>query len=188
LVARIAAGSATAAVELMRRYEETVILPQAYRTLGNSADSEDVRSELVVRLLDLSMKREQRSHAEWPSSHVAKWLGTVVKRLAVDMKRRRDAECDRRVHESTWLAKESTPYQQAEVHELARRIEEGLHSLPEKDREAIQMLICRDMPVDVACKAAGVSRATLYRRRDRALAQLRQSSRLRRLFQDSFGP
>jgi RNA polymerase sigma factor (sigma-70 family) len=188
LVTRIRSGHPLAVVELVRRYDEILIHPGAYRVLGNWADAEDVCSELVVRLLALSMKRDREDQAGWPPADVPAWLATVVRRLAVDMKRSRDAEWERRVHQPEPCAKESMPYENAEVREVVRRLEEGLHDLTKEEREAVQLLICRDVPVRVACKAAGVSKATLYRRRDRALVRLRQSGRLRKLFEDSFGP
>lgn len=83
LVTRIGAGHARAVVELVRRYDEIRILPEAYRILGNWADAEEVRSELVARLLALSMKRDHELQAGWPPADVPAWLATVVRRLAV---------------------------------------------------------------------------------------------------------
>jgi RNA polymerase sigma factor (sigma-70 family) len=187
LVTRIGAGDAPAVVELVRRYDQALILPEAYRVLDNWADAEEVRSELVARLLALSMGQGQEHQAGWPPARVPKWLATVVRHLAVDMKRRRDAEWERRVHQRTWLTRESTPHEEAEVGELVRGIKESLRGLTKEEREAVQLLICRDVPVDVACKAAGVSKATLNRRRDQALARLRQNERLRQLLEDTSG-
>jgi RNA polymerase sigma-70 factor (ECF subfamily) len=186
LVTRIGAGSARAVVELVRRYDEIRILPEAYRILDNWADAEEVRSELVARLLALSMKRDHELQAGWPPADVPAWLVTVVRRLAVDMKRSRDAEWERRVHQRSWVPSVVMPEEESEFRDLVRCVDEGLDSLPPVEREALQLLVRRDLPIKVACKAAGVSKPTLYRRRDRALARLRQSERLRRLFQDAF--
>jgi DNA-directed RNA polymerase specialized sigma24 family protein len=127
LVAQIGSGSALAVFELVRRYDQILIVHEAYQVLSNWADAEEVRSELVARLLAMSMKRDQEQQAGWPPADVRKWLVTVVTRLAVDMKRSRDAEWERRVYQSTWLTRESTPHEESEAGELVSRLEEGLH-------------------------------------------------------------
>lgn len=70
---------------------------------------------------------------------------------------------------------------------LCRDSRKACTALTREEREAVQLLICRDLPVSVACKAIGVSKATLYRRRDRALTRLSQRAQLRELFEDFIG-
>jgi RNA polymerase sigma factor (sigma-70 family) len=181
LLALMPGGHPLAVHEFMSRYDVALILPEAYRILGNRADAEDLCSELRVRLLTMKSEPERDGEGGWPPAHAKRWLLTVLRRLALDMKRSRDAEWQRRSHQREWLRMPPTPYEETRRAEVEGRVEELLSELSRDEGQAIRLLICRDLPAAEACRQAHVSRSTIYRRRDRALSRLRSVRGLRRL-------
>jgi RNA polymerase sigma factor (sigma-70 family) len=175
---RIACGDGLAAFELVRRYEVHLIIPVARRILGNTLDAEDVASSLLVRLLS---RARYGAGPGWPPTSVHEWLSTVVTRLAIDAKRSRDAECSRRSHQDDWFEPASSPAEEAERHEIQQRIRGAVHALPQREREAIELLDLTDLPAREAAEKTGVSRTTLWRYRSQALIRMRENRMLQRL-------
>lgn len=165
-----------AGYELLRRYYPCVVLPEALRVLADLADAEEVRSDLLLKLLrgptDLAW--------EWPPSNVREWLKTVTFRLALDLKRSRDSELSRRAKQSEWLPACRLPDDLAARKELQESLAAAVRDLPVEEREAVEYLVLRDLPVRDTCEILDSSRRTLLRRRAAGLARLRKKVHLKK--------
>lgn len=176
LLLRIEAGDVPAAAEFVRRYEKGLILPAAYRILRNRADAQELPGAVFLRLLNLKEGRAEKS--AWPPEHVPAWLKTLVEHLALDMKRSRDAERKRHVHQYGWSRPAALPDEEAERSEMRRQLAHRLADLTAEEREVIDLQIVHDLPVARVCELTGMSRATVYRLRERGLKRLREDERL----------
>lgn len=177
LLTRVDHRDASTAFEIVCRHESSLILPLAQRILGNEADAQDLKSELLLRLLQAE---EHRRSGNWPPKSVRRWLTTVVTRLALDMKRSRDAERHRRRRQTAWFDSPPDPAVEAESRSLREEVRRALNSLPPLERQALELLELRDLTAAAASKELRVSTATLYRYRAKALKRLGTNMNLRR--------
>jgi RNA polymerase sigma-70 factor (ECF subfamily) len=183
LIEQIGAGNRIAAFEFVRRYEAPVILPVASRILGNAADAEEVRSQVLLRLLNIAAEALLPDQgAAWRPEKPKAWLRATTSRSAIDLKRSRDAERARRKLQVDWLQPPCTPLDEAEEVELSGHVHEALAEVPPLEREALDLLVLQGLSAEAACQEAGVSRRTLYRRRASALERLRAMEKLRVLY------
>lgn len=170
---RIAIGDQLACYELVRRYN-SIILSEARRTLGNPADAEEARSELLVKLIQGGPGRDW----DWPPERLADWVATAARRLATDLRRSRDADWQRRPRQLEWRRPPIVPDDAAYSSELRRDLQATSRALPPDERDVVECVYMRGLrPVEV-CQVLEISRSKFFRDQRRALGNLADSPQL----------
>ena len=168
LVARVAAGEASAARALMARHLPK-ILNLGRRMLGDQTEAEDVAQDVFVRVW---------THAARWTPGQAKfetWLHRVAMNLCYDRLRRRPAQAIDEVAEPV----DQTPGPAARLFEkdLARAVNEALGRLPDRQRAALVLCHYQGLTNIEAAKVMEVSvealESLLARGRRTLKAQLR---------------
>jgi len=115
----------------VRRYEESLIL-YAQRLTGDLERGRDVAQETFLRLCS-----QEKKHVE---SHLAEWLFSVARNLALDMRRK---EKRMTAMSSPQMQARQTqdpgPAEKAERSESAARVFDALETLPENQQEVIRL-------------------------------------------------
>jgi RNA polymerase sigma factor (sigma-70 family) len=115
----------------VRRYEASLIL-YAQRLTGNAERGRDVAQETFLKLV--TQKKELIE------SHLAEWLFSVARNLALDMRRKEKRMTALNVeHLQTQQTKDLEPGEQAERSESAARVFDALELLPENQQEVIRL-------------------------------------------------
>jgi RNA polymerase sigma-70 factor (ECF subfamily) len=162
----IAAGDETAFAALFGDNRKPV-LEFAYRILGDASKAEDIAQEAFVRLWKQAESWESRAR-------VKTWLFTVVKHLCLDEKRRLGSESrafSKMLYEDTEGSK-STDDAYCEK-EKASVINEALFELPQRQRQAVQLVYFSECANTEAAEAMKVSVGALESLLSRGRAQLK---------------
>ena len=162
----IAAGDETAFAALFGDNRKPV-LKLAYGILGDASKAEDIAQEAFVRLWKQAESWESRAR-------VKTWLLTVVKNLCLDEKRRLGSESrafSKMLYEDTEASK-STDDAYCEK-EKASVINEALLDLPQRQRQAVQLVYFSECANTEAAEAMKVSVGALESLLSRGRAQLK---------------
>ncbi|WP_291221670.1 RNA polymerase sigma factor [Dokdonella sp.] len=166
LVARVGRGEGHAARTLVSR-KLPRLLALAQRMLGDRSEAEDVAQECMLRVW-------QRASAWRPGvARFDTWLHQVALNLCHDRLRMRrrthpDAEVPDRIDP------DPLPEQRIAADERGKRVEEALHALPERQREAIVLQHFQGLSNQEAAAAMEISVEALESLLSRARRNLRQ--------------
>lgn len=147
-MARIGAGDRDAARELMAA-NMSRILGLARRTLGDAMEAEDVAQETFLRVW--------KAAGRWQSgqARVSSWVCKIALNLCYDRLRKRREVLTDAVPERA----DSTPGQDAQMEEAERgnRVAEAVAQLPDRQRQALELVHFQDLTNIEAAEIMSVS-------------------------------
>jgi RNA polymerase sigma-70 factor (ECF subfamily) len=181
LVASCRAGDTTAFARLVERHEGMVFNLSA-RLLGDPEEARDVAQEVFLQVYRMLGRFEGRSS-----------LKTWIYRIAVNQchnrrrfwhRRRRDREdgLDAVTVEAAGARGGSSPYEEARLHERARRVQAALLGLSFEHRSVLVLREVEGLTCEEVAGALGVPEGTVKSRLSRAREAMRQ--RLRGLVEE----
>lgn len=161
------------AARVMGMYErEALILYRlAYRITGSREDAQDAVRESFARLV----QHKDLDSLDRPES----WLRTVITRLSIDLRRRRNADVDRRRERALELmaldeSAQANPGDAAmERKEKVAALRRGLEQLAAIDRAILLRRSLDDVPLAELADAYGVTEKAVRNRLSRARIFLR---------------
>jgi RNA polymerase sigma-70 factor, ECF subfamily len=179
LMRRLACDDTGAFDTLFLRHQRAVF-HVALRMVGDPGTAEDLTQECFLRVW-------RARHHYQPTAAFRTWLFTIVRRLALDTRRRRapgvslcvDAGSEANLPLSPELAErlaQTDPEALIVGRELKRRLERAIQELPEALREAVVLREMAEMSYDEMARVMGCpvgtvkSRLNAARRRLRAVA------------------
>jgi len=178
LVARCAAGDATAWEQLVRQQTRRVY-NLCYRFTGSATDAEDLAQEVFLKVY-----RTLGSY-DPDKAQFTTWLTTVTRNLLVDHFRRTKQdratdsidEAGEAEDEGPRLSeriedKGPTPEERVSVQQTQRRVHEGLQELSPELREAVILRDLQDMDYKEIAAALKVPEGTVKSRINRGRAEL----------------
>ena len=171
---RLHAGEQSAMGELWNRYAG-LLFSQAVRVLHNPSEAEDV----VVEVFSEVWRRSGGYHPE--RARPAAWLVTLVRRRAID--RFRERRSHERAEERLALENGSCPpcsngvEEQVRLSELRRILEQALHRLPERQREAVCMVYFDGLTQREISKRTRTPIGTIKTRLELGLRKMRERIR-----------
>lgn len=174
LMARVARGNSAALEALYDRYA-SVVLGIALKVIGDQAIAEDVLQETFWRVWQSATTyRTQRGT-------LTSWLFKIARNLAIDAYRRRTVRPQAiPVVEGKEPILEQTPDPDMDVAEQAqailkhRQVRQALASLPESQRQVIEMAYFYGMTRQEISEATGEALGTIHTRARLALQKLRE--------------
>jgi RNA polymerase sigma-70 factor (ECF subfamily) len=154
LAARAAAGEARAFEQLVQRHAD-LVFRVAWKWCGNRAEAEDITQEVFLKVAD-------KIHAYEPRAKFTTWLYKITVNEARDHLRSER----RRVKYETDFARERgdtapAPEQGTDEETSRKRVQQMLHKLPEKQREAVLLVICGGLSHRDAAQALGCAEKTV---------------------------
>lgn len=148
LMARIGAGDRDAARALMAA-NMSRILGLARRTLGDAMEAEDVAQETFLRVW--------KAAGRWQSgqARVSSWVCKIALNLCYDRLRKRREVLTDAIPERA----DSTPGQDAQMEEAERgnRVAEAVAQLPDRQRQALELVHFQDLTNIEAAEIMSVS-------------------------------
>jgi RNA polymerase sigma-70 factor (ECF subfamily) len=162
------------AAHVMEIYDrEALILYRlAYRITGSREDARDAVQESFARLV----QHKDLDSLERPES----WLRTVITRLAIDFRRRRNADVDRKRERALELmaldesANANTGEATLDRKEKIAALRRGMEQLAALDRALLLRRSLDDVPLAELADAYGVTEKAVRNRLSRARIFLRQ--------------
>jgi RNA polymerase sigma-70 factor (ECF subfamily) len=148
LVRRIGEGDARAARVLVDRHLGRM-LTLARRMLGDEAEAEDVAQEVFLRVW--------RTASRWKpgAAKFETWMHRVALNLCYDrLRRKRELVTDTPPEQ---VDETPSAFDKLASEERARRVEEAVRALPERQRAAITLVSFQEMSNVDAAEALGVS-------------------------------
>jgi RNA polymerase sigma-70 factor (ECF subfamily) len=175
LVGRIRAGDPDA-FDVVYAEFNTRLFAFLARLARSREVAEDLLEETWLRLVENADRLRE-------DTHLAPWLFTVARNLYVSYCRSRmldDAHAADLI--GLWPAgHHSTPFEETAAHELERRLEAGLASLPITYREVLLLVAVEGLRPAEAAQVCGISPEALRQRLSRGRALLAQRLHDRRL-------
>ena len=170
LAERIRLGQAEALGELYDRYASTA-LATALRVVGSREEAEDVVHEAFVAV----WRKIDRFDAE--RGALRAWLMTVVRNRAIDRVRARRPKMDLEdADERSLLRTGSNPtWEAALARASASEIQVALASLPDEQRQAVELAYFEGYTYREVAELTGVPAGTANGRLRLALAKLREA-------------
>lgn len=166
---RIAAGDSEALSELYDRFCG-MLLGLAIKILGSRSDAEDILQEVFVQVWRQA-DRYQRSR-----SSVSTWLVLITRSRSIDRLRSRGVKlrtANAAQRENTRLHTSSEGPGSVLKGERRKRLAQGLASLPEEQRQALDMAYYQGMTQREIAEATGTPLGTVKTRTLLALKKLR---------------
>ncbi len=160
LMLRVKRGDMQAFEELAEKYKQPIV-NMMYRMLRDLDEAEDLAQNVFIRVY-------QSAHRYEVSARFSTWIFTIARRLCLNEIRRRGRHPAESL-ESSQTEYEDQPARQFEdaktfsppeafLHgELARKIEEALAQLPEKQRLAIALCRQEELSYEEIAKVLGCS-------------------------------
>ncbi|HEV3116593.1 MAG TPA: sigma-70 family RNA polymerase sigma factor [Gemmataceae bacterium] len=177
-------GAATL-LERYRKYLALLARLQLDRRLQGKVDLSGVVQQTLLeayRMLPRFHAKTQQDMAAWLRRILANNLADEVRKLGTAKRdARRERSLEAALEESSarlgaWLAAEqSTPSQQAQREEQALRVADALASLPDAQREALELQHWHGWPVAQIAEHMGKSRSAVAGLIKRGLEQLRRT-------------
>jgi RNA polymerase sigma-70 factor (ECF subfamily) len=152
--------------ELVRRHQ-TRVVGLAFRVVGRWDVAEDIGQDAFLHVYRAAPRY-------WPEAQFTTWLYRIVVNLCLDVKRR-----DRRkplpLPENPPTPTPADPSRPLEREELARRVQEAVAALPERQRMAVVLHRYEGLSYREVAAATGWSASAVESLLVRAYANLRQS-------------
>ena len=165
LMAAYVAGDAAAFRALFERYA-VVLYRMVRRRLGNDADARD-----IVQQTMLHMHRARNDFRR--DSHLRPWLFTIAMNLVREHYRRKGRKPEQPLDRAALIAQRPEPAL-LEDDERAARVRAALASLPEQQREVIELHWFEDSPYEEIARIVGASVAAVRVRAHRGYERLRK--------------
>lgn len=169
LMDRICAGDPDAFRALLERYW----LPLNRYATGVIKDAdaaEDIVQNVFVRVW--------RQRSDWvPTGSVSAYLYTITRNLALNARRDRNAEMQRRERGGHRLlsSSESVPDREAAAQALREEVEAAIEALPERRREAFVLSRFHGLSYQEIADTMGVATQTVANQMRTALGELREA-------------
>lgn len=178
LVRRVKRGDPDALDALMDAYWDPLVA-YAYRILGDEQTAEDVTQETFLAIW------ERRAGLR-PGS-LSPYLFRTARNRALDEVRSREArEARERNQAKLMQAGLKTPADELEEERIGSMVDQAIHALPPRRREAFTLAYLRDLSYHEIAEIMGISPKTVGHHVSAALAELRE--RLRPLLREVFPP
>jgi RNA polymerase sigma factor (sigma-70 family) len=168
LMAAYVAGDGAAFRALFERYA-VVLYRMVRRRLGNDEDARDIVQQTL-----LHMHRARRDFRS--DSRLRPWLFTIAMNLVREHYRRKGRKPEELVGEELKATDRSSVLAptQAEENERLARVRAALASLPEQQREVIELHWFEDSPYEEIARIVGASVAAVRVRAHRGYERLRK--------------
>lgn len=155
LVLEVLDGNSEATSLLVRRFSGR-IFGLAYRMTGNAAEAEDLCQDILLRVLE-GLPRFDRTRPLEP------WVRKIAVRHVLNRLERGPHRRETPLEPATLLAEDPrpSPSELLEASENARRLNQALLRLPEKQRLAIALKYQEDLSSEEISKLIGVPRNTV---------------------------
>ncbi|MEP6668232.1 MAG: sigma-70 family RNA polymerase sigma factor [Chthoniobacter sp.] len=174
LMARVRGGDEAALSTLIRRHQG-VLRTVIARVVHNDADVDDLVQEAMIETWNRCQSYDEKK------GKVLGWLVTMARRRAIDRVRRRQAydraEERLRLHvESSGQATDASGAdEEVMTSDRAKILEQMLHTLPEAQREAIQLAFYNGLSQREISAKTGIPLGTIKTRLELAVRKLRAS-------------
>jgi RNA polymerase sigma-70 factor (ECF subfamily) len=130
LLRRVARGDEAALAELIRR-NQSRLYQVAYRLLRDPLEAEDALQEVFLKVYE-------HAHRFEPKATVSAWLHRITANHCLNLLRQRHPQESLDGEDAPMVADAgATPLQALEEHDLSRRLEQLLETLPENQRRAL---------------------------------------------------
>ena len=142
----------------------------AYRVVGESGEAEDVVQESFLALWRQAAKLDPERGS------VRSFLLTIVHRRAIDVLRRRSGRPERALDEAAPLAAATPdPIEFASLAEERQQVQYALRSLPDEQREAIELTYFRGLTIVEMAEEQQIPLGTAKSRLRLALDRMRKT-------------
>ena len=167
LITRLQSGDRDAFTVLVRRWEGPMVRI-AYRITGQLAEAEDVRQQVLLKLL-------QAPRAVRRPEQFAAWIHRAVVNTALSALRRKKRRegLHHRKSEQTPMLDEIDPAAPLEADEQARRLADALAQLEPEARALLSLRFDEDLTFAEIAAALGRPASTIKSRLARAIDRLR---------------